>query len=204
MIIGPRYKIARRVGAPIFEKTQTQKYAASQARRAKGSERGPRQKSDFGLQMAEKQKARFTYLLLEKQFSNYVNKAIATKGNSPALLYSLFERRLDNVVYRMGFAATRSASRQMVSHGHITVNGRRVTIPSIQVRQGDVIGIRAGSLNKPLFANISDRIKNSTSPAWIKVDLEKRQAEITGIPNYETEKAGLQFDLSAVIEFYSR
>lgn len=204
MIIGPRYKIARKVGAPIFEKTQTQKYAASQARRAKSSERGPRQKSDFGLQMAEKQKARYTYLLLERQFSNYVKKAIATKGNTVSLLYSLFERRLDNVVYRMGFASTRAASRQMVSHGHITVNGKRVTIPSIQVREGDTIGIRAGSLNKPIFATISEKIKNTTTPAWIKMDLDKRQAVISGMPNYETEKVGLQFDLSAVIEFYSR
>lgn len=204
MIIGPRYKIARRVGAPIFEKTQTQKYVLSQGRREKSGERGPRQKSDFGLQMAEKQKARFTYLLSEKQFSNYVKKAIATKGNNVSILYSFLEQRLDNVIYRMGFANTRAAARQMVSHGHITVNGKRVTIPSIQVGEGDVIGLRAGSAKKPIFATLGDKIKNSTTPAWIKLDADKRQAAITGIPNHEADKAGLMFDLSVVIEFYSR
>ena len=204
MIIGPRYKIARRVGAPIFEKTQTQKYAASQARRSKSGERGPRQKSDFGVQMVEKQKARFTYLLMERQFSNYLKKAIATKGHTVSIFYGLLERRLDNVIFRMGFAPTRAASRQMVAHGHITLNGKRVTIPSIQVRVGDAIGVREGSSKKPLFLNLSERAKNTTPPAWIKVDAEKRQATITGVPNFETEKAGLMFDLSAVIEFYSR
>lgn len=204
MIIGPRYKIARRVGAPIFEKTQTQKYALSQGRRAKNSERGPRQKSDFGLQMQEKQKARFTYLLTEKQFSNYVKKAIATKGNTISILFNSFERRLDNVLFRMGFAPTRAASRQMVSHGHITVNGRRVTIPSIQVKENDVISVREGSLKKPLFATIEDKIKNVTPPAWIKTDVAKKQGTIAGMPNLEAEKAGLMFDLNAVVEFYSR
>jgi small subunit ribosomal protein S4 len=156
------------------------------------------------MQMAEKQKARFTYLLSEKQFSNYVKKAIATKGNTVAHLYTLLEKRLDNVIYRMGFANTRSAARQMTGHGHITVNGKRVTIPSIQVSEGDVIGIRVGSVNKPLFGTLSEKIKNSTTPAWIKLDTDKKQATIAGIPNHEADKAGLMFDLSVVIEFYSR
>src|SRR3989344_4607185 len=165
MIIGPRYKIARRVGAPIFEKTQTKKYALSQARRGKTSSRGPRQKSDYGVQMLEKQKARFTYLLSEKQFSNYVKKAIGTKGNTVSILFNFLEQRLDNVIYRMGFAPTRAGSRQMVSHGHITLNGKRVTIPSIQVREGDIVAVRAGSAKKPLFETLSEKIKDLTTPS---------------------------------------
>lgn len=204
MKIGPRYKIARRLGAPIFEKTQTQKYVLSQTRKSKGSDRGPRQKSDYGAQLLEKQKARFTYLLSERQFSNYVKGAVATKSQTVGTLFGFLERRLDNVVYRMGFAPTRAASRQMVSHGHIMLNGRRVTLPSIQVKAGDKIAIRAGSAKKPLFINLDERIKNVTPPNWIKVDTRKREAEIAGTPNIEAERVGLQFDLNAVIEFYSR
>lgn len=204
MIIGPRYKIARRLGAPIFEKTQTQKFALRQSKKGKKDGRGgPRQKSDYGLQMIEKQKARFTYLLTEKQFSNYVEKAIKTKGNTVPTLYGLLERRLDNVAYRMGLASTRAASRQMVSHGHLTVNGKRVTIPSYQVTKGDVIGIREGSAKKPLFINVDEKLKNQTPPAWLKVDLNKKQASVEGLPSV-SDKADMLFDLNAVIEFYSR
>ncbi len=204
MIIGPRYKIARRVGAPIFEKTQTQKYALSQSRKTKKEGRGPRQKSDYGVQLLEKQKARFTYLLPERQFENYVRKATATRGSSTSVLFSLLERRLDNTIYRMNFAPTRAAARQMVSHGHITLNGKRVTIPSIHVKEGDVVSIREGSLKRPLFSNLQAKIKDFKMPTWIRFDAEKRQGTVTGGPNYETEKAALQFDLNAVIEFYSR
>jgi len=204
MIIGPKYKIARRLNAPVFEKTQTQKYALSAARKSKTkSSRGPRQKSAFGEQMAEKQKARYTYLLTEKAFSNYVRKAIAATGSTVPTLYTLLEGRLDNVVYRMGLAATRSGARQMTSHGHVTVNGRRVDIPSYQVREGDKIAVREASAKKPLFANASERMKNATAPAWIKADPEKVSAVISGQPSF-ANKTDTIFDLNAVIEFYSR
>lgn len=204
MIIGPKYKIARRLNAPVFEKTQTQKFALSQAKKGKtkGS-RGPRQKSAFGEQMIEKQKARFTYLLTEKTFSNYVRKALSAKGSTVPTLYSLLENRLDNVVYRMGLATTRSGARQMTSHGHVTVNGRRVDIPSYQVSEGDVIAVREGSAKKPLFANASERMKAVTAPAWIKADPEKMQAIISGTPSI-TNRTDTIFDLNLVIEFYSR
>ncbi len=205
MIIGPKYKIARRLNAPVFEKTQSQKYALSQAKKGtkKGAGRGPRQKSAFGEQMAEKQKARYSYLLTEKQFSNYVRKAMDSSESTVPLLFSMLESRLDNVVSRISLATTRSGARQMTSHGHITVNGKRVNIPSYKVSEGDVIGVREGSLKKPLFVGASERMKAITAPNWIKVDSDKIQATITGKPSM-ANKTDTIFDLNLVIEYYSR
>lgn len=204
MIIGPKYKIARRLNAPVFEKTQTQKFALSQARKSKTkTSRGPRQKSAFGEQLAEKQKARYTYLLTEKQFSNYVRKALATKGSTVPALYGMLERRLDNVVYRTGLSATRSGARQMTSHGHITVNDRRVNVPSYQVREGDVIAVREASTKKTLFATGAERMKAVTAPAWIKTNPDKLSATIAGEPSI-ANRTDTIFDLNQVIEFYSR
>jgi small subunit ribosomal protein S4 len=203
MIIGPKYKIARRLGAPVFEKTQTQKYTLSQGRKEKRGRGGPRQKTDFGVQMNEKQKARFSYLLTEKQFSNYVKKALATRGtDNVGTLYEMLERRLDNTVLRAGFAHARGLARQMVSHNHIQVNGRTVNVPSFKVSLGDVITVREGSSKKPLFAGLEERLQAKTAPSWIKVDAAKKRAEIQGAP--KAEKGELLFDLNSVIEFYSR
>ena len=202
MITGPKYKIARRLGAPIFEKTQTQKYALHLER--KGKKRGfSKQKTEFGLQLNEKQKARFTYGLSERQFSNYVKEAIAKKsGNAPQLIYEFLESRLDNVLYRMGFAPTRGGARQMVSHGHIRINGRKVDTPSLRTGLGDKIDINPRSLEKPLFANLDDRLKPSATPTWRQLDGPKRTAEIQGAP--VLVKSENMFDLNTVIEFYSR
>lgn len=206
MIIGPRYKIARRLGAPVFEKTQTQKYVLSQTKKSKtgkGGKGGPKQKTDFGAQMNEKQKARYTYLLSEKQFSNYVKKALAGKGtNNTAALFELLENRLDNAVLRAGFAHARLLARQMVSHNHIQVNGRTVNIPSFKVSVGDVITVREGSLTKPLFAGLEERLSAKVAPSWLKVDAAKKKAEIQGAP--KMEQGEMLFDLNSVIEFYSR
>ena len=203
MITGPKYKIARRLGAPIFEKTQTQKYALHLERR--GKYRGfTKPKSEFGLQLIEKQKARFIYGMPEKQFAAYVKEAIESKAtNAPATIYEFLELRLDSVVFRLGLSTTRSGSRQMVSHGHIAVNGRRVDTPSRRLRIGDKITIAERSLKKPLFENIDEKIKNApTVPSWIKFDAVKKVAEIQGMPQYvKTEN---MFDLNTVVEFYSR
>ncbi len=202
MITGPKYKIARRLGAPIFEKTQTQKYALHLER--KGKKRGfSKPKSEFGLQLNEKQKARFIYGLSERQFSNYVKEALLKKtANTPQTIFQFLELRLDNVIYRLGFSPTRSGSRQMVSHGHISVNGKRVNTPFRRVVMGDKIEITPRSLNKPLFADIDTKIKNVTVPSWIKFDSIKKIAEIQGMPTLvKTEN---MFDLNTVVEFYSR
>lgn len=200
MKIGPRYKIARRLGAAVFEKTQTQKYALRSTQRTQNSR--PKAKSDYGLGMNEKQKARFSYGVTSKQFTNYVNKAIEKKGNSAEMLVTLLEGRLDNVALRSGFATTRQAARQMTSHGHLTVNGKIVTIPSYQVKIGDVIGIREGSKKKGLFLNLDERLKTVKIPAWLKLNIEKKEIVIDGTPHALVTE--LLFNPGTVLEFYSR
>lgn len=200
MKIGPKYKIARRLGAAVFEKTQTQKYAIRQGQREGGYK--PRAKSDYALGMMEKQKARYTYGVTSKQFGNYVKKAVEKRGNSAELLIRSLEGRLDNVALRSGFATTRQAARQLVSHGHLLVNGVIVTIPSFQVKIGDKISIREGSKNKALFQNLGERFKSIKIPAWLKLDFEKREVTVDGLPH--ADKSELLFDVGTVLEFYSR
>jgi small subunit ribosomal protein S4 len=202
MKIGPKYKIARRLGAPVFEKTQTQKYALRSER--KGKKKGfSKPKSEFAAQLTEKQKARFIYGLSERQFSNYVKEAIdSNSSNKSQTIFEFLENRLDNIAFRSGLASTRLGGKQMVSHGHLTVNGRRVNVPSIRLRIGDKFAIRGGSQDKPLFTKAEDRIKAATVPAWIKFDPIKKTGEIVGAPQYLPSDN--MFDLNAVVEFYSR
>jgi small subunit ribosomal protein S4 len=206
MIIGPRYKIARRLGVPVFEKTQTQKFAIRSGAGAAGGKMGagkkPRAKSDYGLGLIEKQKARMSYGIPGRQFSNYVKKAIENKGSSSEMLVRSLESRLDNVALRAGYAPTRQAARQMVSHGHLMVNGTIITIPSYQVSVGDVVAIREGSKKKAIFTTLDDRFKAVKSPAWLSVNTEKKEAKIEGIPTANPSE--LLFDVGAVLEFYSR
>lgn len=202
MITGPKYKIARRLGAPIFEKTQTQKYALHLER--KGKKRGfSKAKSEFGLQLNEKQKARFIYGLSERQFSNYVKEALSKKSpNTSETIFQFLETRLDNVIYRLGFSTTRGGARQIVSHGHIAVNGKRVNTPGRRMVIGDKIEITPRSQSKPLFADLDEKVKNVTVPSWLKFDTVKKTAEIQGAP--VLVKTENMFDLNTVIEFYSR
>jgi small subunit ribosomal protein S4 len=201
MKLGPKYKIARRLGAPIFEKTQTQQYALSLARKEKNAKRSRRPRSEYGTQLIEKQKARFTYYLSESQFSKYVKGSINAQDPAQKLFITL-ESRLDNILFRSGFAKTRTQARQMASHGHATVNGRRVTIPSMALRKGDVVGVRSGSAGSALFADLGERFKTVAVPPWLKVDPEKLTAEVVGVPNYVPSEQ--VFDLGIVLEFYSR
>lgn len=202
MKIGPKYKIAKRLGASVFEKTQTQKFALAEARKSKVF-RGRRNVSDYGKQLLEKQKVRMTYGMTERQFRNYVKEATAAQGKSGAeAMHQLLERRLDNVVTRIGLAATRRGARQMVAHGHITVNGKRVKVPSYRVKVGDTISVRAGSKDSALFTTAATRMAEMNVPAWIAVEAKNVSAEIKELPHYTpSEAAG---DLSAVLSFYSR
>ncbi len=207
MKVGPKYKIAKRLGPSVFEKTQTQKFAIAVERRertrARGRRRGP---TEYGRQLLEKQKVRITYGLSEKQFSAYVAQAMKSHSSgdlTPSdVLHRLLELRLDNVVYRLGLAPTRRAARQMVSHGHIVVDGRKTTIPSRQVRTGDVIGIREGSKNLPLFENFAERFAESPLPQWLTWDAKKMQGGVANAPS--TESAAPAGDLISVLSFYSR
>ncbi len=206
MIIGPKYKIARRLGAPVFEKTQTQKYAMRQNQEGQGAGKQgkgrPKAKSNYGLGLLEKQKARYSYGITSKQFTKYVKQAIEKKGSSAELLIRTLESRLDNVALRSGFAPTRQAARQMTSHGHLTVNGTIVTIPSYQVKVGDTISIREGSRKKALFATLDERLKTVKFPAWLKVDFDKKEIAIAGVP--AADQSELLFSVPAVLEFFSR
>jgi small subunit ribosomal protein S4 len=202
MKIGPRYKKARFLGAPIFKKTQTQKYAMRSQRKAKTMKGRRGAKSEYGKQMMEKQKARFTYGVSGKQFTNYVKKALQATGDNGKNLLSLLEGRLDNVVVRAGFAPTHSAGRQMVAHGHIAVNGKNVTVPSYEVRAGDVLTIREGSKNKVIFAKLEEELKTVKQPNWMTVDGKLKTITITARP--QNEMTDLLFDVRAVLEFYTR
>jgi len=203
MKIGPKFKIAKRLGAPIFEKTQTQKFALSEARAGKRrTGRRPAQASDFKKQLIEKQKMRFSYGISEKQLRRYVTESVA-KGDLP--IQTLFERlesRLDNAVYRLGLAPTRQASRQMVSHGHVMVNGKRMTVPSHQVRVTDEISVRTQSKDKGLFSTIAEDHSQNGVPSWLTFDLKALTGTVKGTPVYEPSET--LFDPELVLEYYSR
>ena len=201
MLIGPRYKRARYLGAPVFSKTQTQKYAMrSQATAKKGARRG--NKSEYGQQMLEKQKARYSYGVSGTQFTKYVKAALQAEGDNAKNLLNILESRLDNVILRAGFTTSRSAARQMSAHGHITVNGKKVTIPSYHVSVGDVIGIREGSKNKVIFAKLDESFKTIKVPAWMKINTDKREITIDGAPAVDTTE--LLFNVRSVLEFFTR
>ncbi|MDB5188156.1 MAG: small subunit ribosomal protein [Candidatus Kaiserbacteria bacterium] len=205
LLIKSKYKVAKRLGASVFEKTQTQKFALSAARNPKKPSRGGRGGgSDYGKQLLEKQRVRFTYGLSERQLSNYAEKAFQEKDPG-ASLNALLETRADNVVYRAGLALTRRAARQIVSHGHILVNGTRITIPSYHVRAGDVITVREGSKSSPLFARLnsdSEENEKRQPPEWVGFDASLLRAEMLAQPRYVKSEGGL--DYATVFEFYSR
>ena len=159
--------------------------------------------TDYGRQLREKQKVRHTYGVSEKQFSNYVKEASGKRGINPAeFLFEALESRLDNAVFRAGFVSSRALSRQVVSHGHIMVNGRRSNIASRQLKVGDVIAVRPGSMSTKIFEGLNERLKIVTAPTWFKVDGDKLSATFQGKP--KPGQAEMSFNLTAVIEFYSR
>ncbi|OHA93295.1 MAG: hypothetical protein A3E02_00455 [Candidatus Zambryskibacteria bacterium RIFCSPHIGHO2_12_FULL_38_34] len=202
MIIGPKYKIARRLKSPIFEKTQTQKYSLREERKNKKKSFN-KPKTDFGIQLNEKQKARMFYCVAEKQFAKYVNQALAKKTSSPVItLLKTLEHRLDNVVWRAGILPTHLSARQAVSHGHFLVNDKKVYVPSFSVSPGDKITIREGSKESKLFSEMENKITETKSPDWISWDSKKKELSIK--EGSFTEKADLLFDLNQVIGYYQR
>jgi len=201
MKIGPKYKIAKRLGAPIFEKTQTAKFALSEARQGRTRKRGG-QASDYKKQLTEKQKMRYTYGITEKQLSRYVKESITSTHQPIALLMTRLESRLDNVVYRLGLAKTRRFARQMVSHGHIYVNGKRLNIPSHKVKQGDSITIREGSKGTNLFLGFAETHDIASVPSWLQFDAKSLTGNVIGAPVYEA--SAFMFDPEQVLEYYSR
>lgn len=200
MLSKPKYKICKRLGNGVYEKCQTEKFALSEARTKKTFKRR-RNVSDYGRQLLEKQKVRFAYGITEKQLRAYVKNANNAQEPVTALFQEL-ETRLDNVVYRLGFAPTRRAARQMVSHGHIVVNKKKMTVPSYVVKKSDAITIREGSKDKPLFVLNKERIGAHTVPKWIIVDVKKMTASMKALPEFIV--GTVVFDFPSVFEFYSR
>jgi len=204
MKIGPKYKIAKRLGASVFEKTQTQKFAIAEERAARNKKGRRNNQTEFGKQLLEKQKVRMTYGLSERQFSNYVATSTSTHGAPPAqTLHRLLEMRLDNIVYRLGLTPTRRAARQMVSHGHITINGVKTTIPSRAMRIGETIAVREGSKSAVLFENFAEKFnERPTLSSWLTWDAKSMSGGMQEIPTEEA--AAPAGDLVAVLSFYSR
>ncbi len=201
MISKPKFKICRRLGPGVYDKCQTSKFSASSGKFAGPGARRPKAPSEYGAQLIEKQKIRFSYGITERQLSNYVEKASHIKGAGTAdKFYEELESRLDNVVYRMGLANSRRGSRQMVSHGHFIVNDHKVNIPSYALKSGDIIKIREGSKTKKIFEGLVEKMKDYKPPAWLSFDPTKMEGKISDKPkNIETF-----LDLNAVLEFYSR
>jgi len=200
MLSKPLYKLGKRLGAGIHEKCQTQKFALSEAR-AKKTFKRRRMMSDFGRQLIEKQKVRFAYGITEKQLVSYIKNAIKTTIPIDTI-HILLETRLDNTVYKLGLAPTRRSARQMVVHGHITLNGRKVTIPSAVVKEGDVVAARSGSREKQLFMLIAEKLSKHTPPKWLILDAKKVSGKVSAQPKFTQTDS--MFDYRAVFEFYSR
>ncbi len=198
MLSKPKYKVCKRLGGGIYEKCQTQKYALSEARARR---RRPRAMSDYGRQLIEKQKVRFAYGITEKQLRNYVLNAMGAK-DTVAELYATLEMRLDNLVYKMGLAPTRRAGRQMVSHGHILVNGKKIRVPSHVVKIGDKVSVREGSKSRTLFSQLAETLKKHKTENWINLDVKKMEAEIKERPVFDPAQS--IFDFVSVFEYYSR
>lgn len=198
-------KKSRKVGTNLFlkgERSFSQK-AASVRRPYPPGVHGKRRRfaqSEFGQQLLEKQKIKWSYGLRETQFKNYYTKASKNPGATGQIFIQQLERRLDNVVYRLGFAVSRSIARHLVSHGHIHVNGRKVTIPSFQVYIGDVIKVRPESRKDKQFEELSNTLKKLEVPEWLHLEREKEEGKVVKLPlNVE-----LPFNVNLVVDFYSR
>ena len=181
---GPSCRLCRREGQKMFlkgERCYSSKCAVEKRNYAPGQHgQGRKKVSDYGLQLREKQKAKRFYGLLETQFKNYFVKAEKRKGQTGENLLIMLETRLDNVVFRMGFASSRKEARQLVRHGHFTLNGKKVDIPSLEVKAGDVIKVKEKSTSSPKFKEV--REMSISTPSWITVDADKLEGKVLALP----------------------
>ena len=203
---GPVEKIERRLGVSLDLKGERRlagKSALDKRPYAPGQHGQRRAKiSEYGLQLREKQKAKFMYGVSEKQFRNLFKEANRQEGNTGANLIALLERRLDNVVYRMGFASTRRFARQLVSHGHVLVDGKRVNIPSYRVKPGQKIEIKESTKNNPQVQRAIELTNQTGIVSWVDVDKEKVVGIFTRIP--EREEVTIPVEERLIVELYSK
>lgn len=165
-----------------------------------GQSRRRRGGSEFGQQLKEKQKIKFSYGIREAQMEKLFSKAAKNPGVTGQMILQLLERRLDNVVFRLGLAPSRSVARQLVSHGHIIINGRKVTIPSFSVAVGNKIAIRPESKNHPVFKDLGTSLKKYEPPVWLNLDKEKVEGAVVALP----KDLELSFDVNMVVDYYSK
>ncbi len=161
-----------------------------------------KKKSEYALQLQEKQKVKFVYGIMEKQFRRYYDKAVRMPGKTGEELLSLIERRLDNVVYRLGFAMTRREARQLVSHAHFTLNGKKVNIPSIQLKAGDVVAISEKSRKSEKFKAVLEANSAKPMPKWLDVNRETAEGRVINLP--EREDIDLPVEEHLIVELYSK
>ena len=205
---GPVCRLCRREGMKLFlkgERCHTEKCAIERRNFIPGQHGKDRKPKivGYGLQLREKQKARRYYRLLETQFRNLFEKASAMPGITGENLLGMLEKRLDNVVYRMGLGTSRAMSRQMVRHGHFSVNGRKVNIPSFQVRPNDTIEVRERSKNHPHILSSRDATAHAPTPNWLEVDRDALRGRVLAQPKRE-ELVQIQVNEQLIVELYSK
>ena len=202
--LGPVCKICRREGQKLFlkgDRCYSDKCAFDRRPYAQGQHGQSRMMlSEYALHLREKQKARRIYGVLEAQFVRYFNAAEAKKGVTGDILMQTLERRLDNVVYRLGFARSRAEARQIVRHGHIAVNGKKNDIPSYLVNEGEVIAIRAERRDAEVFAGLQESLTNHKTPAWLELDVENLQGKVLHLPERSEIDVDVQEQL--IVELY--
>jgi len=203
----PVCRQCRRIGEKLFlkgERCFTPKCAIEKRRRPPGNTTPRRRRSsDWALQLREKQKARFTYGVLERQFRNYFDMARERSGITGDVLLQLLETRLDNVVYRLAFAESRRQARQLVNHGHFTVNERRMDIPSYLVKEGDVVEWKAVNDSVPEFIQtLTDGLPKRPVPIWLRLDTSNLKGEVASMPDLSDIETGI--DSRLIVEFYSK
>ncbi|PSO46049.1 MAG: 30S ribosomal protein S4 [Parcubacteria group bacterium QH_9_35_7] len=199
---GPKNKIARKYGVNLGLKTDSSKVSRRlEQPPGEHGEKRKRGRSVYGRQLDEKQKAKFMYGVRENKFKNYFEKAVQAEGNTGIKMQELLERRLDNVVYRLGFAVTRAQARQFVNHGMFEVDGRSIDIPSYQVDIDNVIRLKENKRDKGPFLEISEQLQNADLPSWLSVDSTEKEGKVLHMP--EEDDFEQVFDIKLIIEYYS-
>ncbi|MGO9262943.1 MAG: 30S ribosomal protein S4 [Bryobacteraceae bacterium] len=206
--IGPVCRQCRREGMKLYlkgERCHSEKCAIERRNFVPGQHGKDRKAKivGYGLQLREKQKVRRVYGVLERQFRNAYEKAAHQKGITGEHLMSNLERRLDSVIYRMGFGTSRAQARQIVGHGHIEINGRKCNIPSAMVKIGDLVAVREGSRNNPTIVAARDATAHAPAPNWIDVDREALKGKVTALPQ-RSELVQIQLNEQLIVELYSK
>jgi small subunit ribosomal protein S4 len=204
--IGPTCRLCRRSGEKLMLKGDrcfTPKCAVERRPRGPGKAQGTRRRmSDRGNQLREKQKARYSYEIMERQFRRFFSIAEKQPGNTGDTMMVMLERRLDNIVYRLGFADSRSQARQLVTHGHIVLNGHGTNVPSALVKIGDTINWRASSAKSEYYKLMTERIESKVVPNWLSLDKQNMVGHVMSLP--APAEVDVKFSGKAIVEYYSR